>query len=191
MHILWDLDGTIFDTYPTILRAFKEATGIKAPDDEVLQELKKTAHHAFTYFGMDRNKEWREAEQNFHELEGRIPPEEKPLFPYVEQALQKADINVIVTHKARKSAEDIMDFHGIRHLFTEIITKDDGYKRKPNPESYRYLHEKYHIDLAVGDRELDLLPAKELNIKTCAFQNRQIEADYYLDHYEKFDSIIK
>jgi FMN phosphatase YigB (HAD superfamily) len=40
--------------------------------------------------------------------------------------------------------------------------------------------------LVVGDRDLDLIPARELNIKTCAFQNRNIEADFHIDSYADF-----
>ena len=36
--------------------------------------------------------------------------------------------------------------------------------------SLHHLHKKHNINLAIGDRELDLIPAKELGISTCMFQ---------------------
>ncbi|EEK42002.1 Phosphoglycolate phosphatase [Bacillus cereus m1293] len=48
------------------------------------------------------------------------------------------------------------------------------------------MHQKHKIDLAIGDRELDLLPAKELGIITCMFQGQSDVADYYLNDYSEF-----
>jgi FMN phosphatase YigB (HAD superfamily) len=42
----------------------------------------------------------------------------------------------------------------------------------------------------IGDRELDLKPARELGIKTCAFQNDDIEADYHLTSYDQFFTTV-
>ncbi|MEI2428579.1 HAD hydrolase-like protein, partial [Priestia megaterium] len=37
MNILWDFDGTIFDTYPTIVKAFKELlTDQTISEDDIL-----------------------------------------------------------------------------------------------------------------------------------------------------------
>ncbi|HDR8395610.1 TPA: hypothetical protein QC291_005524, partial [Bacillus cereus] len=47
-----------------------------------------------------------------------------------------------------------------------------------------------NIDLAIGDRELDLLPAKELGISTCMFQGDCDVADYSLSHYSEFFKIV-
>lgn len=43
-----------------------------------------------------------------------------------------------------------------------------------------------YLDLIIGDRELDILPGKQLGIKTCLFQNNQPGANYYLSDYRKF-----
>ncbi|GAA3404093.1 hypothetical protein ACFFNY_02385 [Paenibacillus hodogayensis] len=47
-----------------------------------------------------------------------------------------------------------------------------------------------YIDLAIGDREIDIIPANELGIRTCLFQNRTPGADYYIDSYDQFESVI-
>ncbi|MED2933494.1 HAD hydrolase-like protein, partial [Bacillus wiedmannii] len=67
---------------------------------------------------------------------------------------------------------------------------DDGFPRKPNALSYDYLHKKHSIDLAIGDRELDLLPAKELGISTCMFQGNCDVANYSLSHYSEFFKVV-
>lgn len=48
--------------------------------------------------------------------------------------------------------------------FTEVITKQYGFKRKPDSEGFMYLIEKYKIDktttLVIGDRECKILGGK-------------------------------
>jgi len=55
-------------------------------------------------------------------------------------------------------------YYGWENYFAEIVTLANGFPRKPPVDSYQYLLTKYSIDLAIGDRELDLIPAKKLGI---------------------------
>ncbi len=96
-----------------------------------------------------------------------------------------------MTHKPRDEVKVILDYYQWNDYFQEIVAGDDGFPRKPNAASYRYLHEKYHLDLAIGDRLLDLLPAKEIGISTCFFQNSSPGADFYLNNYQDFYKIVK
>ncbi|GAY77594.1 hypothetical protein NBRC111894_3148 [Sporolactobacillus inulinus] len=45
--------------------------------------------------------------------------------------------------------------------------------------------------MAVGDRTLDIIPAKKLGKKTCLFQNDAPGADFYLDRYDQFFDRVK
>ncbi|WP_110114781.1 HAD-IA family hydrolase [Bacillus sp. CGMCC 1.16541] len=188
MNILWDFDGTIFDTYPTIVKAVKELVENRSvTEEEVLQKMKISSEVAINYFNISKSV----FDERFHALEQQLHPKDKPPFPYVEKVLKAANTNVIVTHKGKQSALDILEYYGMHHYFKEIITKDDGYKRKPDRGAYEYLHNKYNIDLVIGDRELDLKPARELGIKTCAFQNKDIEADYHIETYKNFFAVVQ
>lgn len=40
------------------------------------------------------------------------------------------------------------------------------------------------------DREIDVMPGKQLGIRTCLFQNDAGDADYYLKHYVDFDLVV-
>ncbi|KAA0785084.1 HAD hydrolase-like protein, partial [Bacillus sp. BB081] len=106
-------------------------------------------------------------------LESRIMIEDIKPFEKVEELLKFADKNVIM-----------------KKYFVDMVTIDDGFPRKPNALSYDYLHKKHSIDLAIGDRELDLLPAKELGISTCMFQGNCDVADYSLAHYSEFFKVV-
>ena len=54
-------------------------------------------------------------------------------------------------------------------FFEEIITAEDRFKRKPDPEALLYLIDKYNMDKSqtyyVGDRHLDVECAKNAGIK--------------------------
>lgn len=187
MKLLWDFDGTMFDTYPTIVQSFKELmTHREVSDEDVLKKMKISSEEAIRHFGIEKKL----FDERFHALEKTLHPKDKPPFPYLEAVLQWAELNVIVTHKSKESTMEILEFYDMKKYFTEIITKDDGYKRKPDTGAYTYLHDKYGIDMVIGDRELDLQPARELGIATCAFQNPELQADYHLFSYKDFLALM-
>ncbi|SCN32549.1 Phosphoglycolate phosphatase, haloacid dehalogenase-like family [Bacillus cereus] len=111
-------------------------------------------------------------------------------FEKVEEVLKFADKNVIMTHKDRAGVLSILKHYGWDKYFVDMVTIDDGFPRKPNSLAYDHLHKKHNIDLAIGDRELDLLPAKELGISTCMFQGNCDVADYALSHYSEFFNVV-
>ncbi|OCA81549.1 phosphoglycolate phosphatase [Bacillus sp. FJAT-27225] len=185
MNFLWDFDGTIFDTYPSYTKLFREVTGNRIPEEEVRSQLKVSFGHAFSYFKLT------EEESARMRREVRlIGVDAFKLFPGIEEVLKMADTNVIMTHKEKEDVQKVLEHHGLYHYFTEIVGQEDGFPRKPDPQAYRYLHDKYRIDLAIGDRALDLEPARILGIRTLSFQNRNSDADYYLDDYRDFEKKV-
>ncbi|MGM8215331.1 HAD hydrolase-like protein [Bacillaceae bacterium W0354] len=183
LTILWDFDGTLFDTYPVYTTIFKKVLNDEHVDkNEVFRHLKVSFRHASSYYNFTE-----EQLKEFFLLEERIPPKEFKPFDGVEQVLKYADNNVIMTHKLRKDVLNILGYYGWDKYFSEIVAGDDGFSRKPNVESYEYLHRKHGIDLVIGDREIDIIPAKELGISTCLYQNNHSKiADFRIDNYNEF-----
>jgi HAD superfamily hydrolase (TIGR01549 family) len=181
MNILWDFDGTIFDTYPAYTKVLSTVLDAEVDQREIYDKLKVSYSHAIDFYKIPKNKQ-----EEIKELRKKISPEDMKPFEHVEEILKWADKNVIMTHKSREGVLAILDHYGWRDYFSDIVTIDDGYARKPDPEAYVYLHNKHNIDLAIGDRELDLLPAKELGIATCIFQTECEFADYKLEDYADF-----
>ncbi|WP_156290358.1 HAD-IA family hydrolase [Oceanobacillus salinisoli] len=181
MNILWDFDGTLCNTYPAYTKIFKEVLGGEILEEEIYKQLKISFSTAINYYNPTK--------QQLNAIKEKImaiSPEDAPPFPDVEDVLKFAEKNVIMTHKKRAELDIIIDHYGWNDYFAEIVTIDDGYPRKPHPASYEYLHNKHKLDLIIGDRLLDILPGKQLGIKTCLFQNKQTGADYYLDEYSGF-----
>jgi HAD superfamily hydrolase (TIGR01549 family) len=186
LHILWDFDGTLFDTYPMYTEIFKKVIGPSATYEEIYHELKKSFTHAKEAFALTQSQV-----AEFHRLEEEWPLDEILPFPYVENVLKRTNVNVIMTHKPRKDVEYLLYLHKLERYFSEIVAGDDGFPRKPNSASYRYLHEIYELDLVVGDRQIDFIPAKEIGIRTCSFQNPIADADFHVSSYQEFDFTVK
>ena len=50
-HVIWDFDGTLFDTYPVMAKIFKELLekeGIEEPLDEIKQHMQVSMSFALT-----------------------------------------------------------------------------------------------------------------------------------------------
>ncbi len=185
LNILWDFDGTIFDTYPAYTKILQEILGENIPATEIFSMLKISFTHAIQHYQLSQ-----EQEKQIRERSNNIQAESLKPFPYVEKVLQVSNTNVIMTHKNRKEVEAILSIHGLSSYFIEIVAGDDGFPRKPHSASYQYLQGKYDLDLAIGDRELDIIPAREIGIKTCLFQNNTPGADYYLNDYVDFFDVV-
>ena len=185
MRLLWDLDGTIFNTYPAILESFcivyEEAHGKKVDPTQALKWLKRTSKEAFAHYGISES--YRE---RFKQLDHALAEDGSEPFVGIEKVLAGAEVNVIVTHRTKASTRELLEKYNLLQYFTEIISPDDdGYERKPDTGAYQYLYDKYQLDWAIGDRALDLIPAKQVGMNTCAFQNEDIDADLHIEEYKE------
>lgn len=182
INILWDFDGTLFDTYPSLVEGFVQLRGKELDKIEVLEWLKIDSKTAFKQYGIDEDqREEYEKLYNYYSKKNSSP------FEGLEGVLSAVDNNIIVTHRDRESTVFLLEKFQLKKYFKEIVSvEEDGFTRKPHRSSYEHVLKNYKIDLVVGDRELDLKPARELNIKTVAFQNRNIAADFYIDSYADF-----
>ena len=186
MNILWDFDGTLFDTYPALLEGFMQLTPQKLDRDEVLKWLKKDSKTAFKHYGIseDQRGKYEELYNYYSKLNS------KP-FDYIENVLSTVNSNVIVTHRDKESTIYLLEKFNLKKYFKDIVSvEEDGFIRKPHHSSYEHVLKNHKIDLVVGDRELDLIPARELKIKTVAFQNKGIEADFHIESYADFIPVV-
>jgi phosphoglycolate phosphatase len=185
MHVLWDFDGTLFDTYPSYTATLNKAINGRVSKEAIFRGLKVSFSHAIEVFNISK-----EELSEYQKLEDQVSFIEMPPFKGIKEVLAQNEKNVIMTHKPRQEVERILNFWDMARYFEELVCGDDGYPRKPDPASYRYLHNKFKLDLAVGDREIDILPAKTLGIKTCLFQNTTSGADFYLEDYAHFSDVV-
>lgn len=65
--------------------------------------------------------------------------------------------------------------------FTEILTSQSGFERKPSPEAANYLLDKYQLDFEktyyIGDRTLDVEFAQNSGIQSINFLESSYEGN--------------
>jgi HAD superfamily hydrolase (TIGR01549 family) len=176
-NIIWDFDGTLFDTYPGMTNAFYRALkerSVDIPKEDIFKKLKISLGHAVEYYSRAYGIDGDDLLKRFRYFESDQERELFKPFPFAKEACERVvksgGRNFIVTHRDKMTIE-LLKYHQMENYFTEVVTSEYGFKRKPNPEAFLYVIEKYKIDkktaLAVGDRELDLLAAKNSGIKFC------------------------
>ncbi|MDI9594579.1 MAG: HAD-IA family hydrolase [Atribacterota bacterium] len=173
---IWDFDGTLFDTYPVMVKAFQRALrelGIEEKPDTLLLFMKKSIAETIDYY-QSRYQLEELFFKRYLEIRRSYSLDEQPPYSGAMkvccQIVQQGGRNFIVSHRESSSLYALLDHYGMRQLFTEIITGDDGFERKPSPEAFLYLIKKNQLKkestLAIGDRILDIQAGREAGIKT-------------------------
>ena len=169
---IWDLGGTLLDNYETSTAAFVETLalyGITQDHDSVYQALKVSTDFAIETFAPNLENFLEKYKENeARELEHPI------LFDGVSDLLEdisnQGGRHFLVSHRNNQVLE-ILEKTSIAAYFTEVVTSNSGFKRKPDPESMIYLREKYQIDsgLVIGDRPIDIEAGQAAGLDTHLF----------------------
>lgn len=199
-HIIWDFDGTLFDTYPAIAHSFYLALqnlGGDLSESKLLKMAKESldlAHYVsmiISNFNVSEEK----LMESFRGYQALVNPKSEYPFPRARDIclliMKKGGKNFICTHRGRQSAYNLLDIHGMRDLFSDFFFIEDGFQRKPDPEMFNVIVEKHNLILdevlAVGDRELDVLAGKAAGVLTCLYGESTTEdygADLAISDYE-------
>lgn len=177
-HIIWDFDGTLFDTYPTITMAFKaalEEEGIYEPSEKIMSLMKITESSAVEYYmthygaSCDIREKYKKRRKVMEPLYVKPFKNVCDVLGLISQAGKN---NYLYTHRGQSSVEFLKAFD-IYDYFTDFITKENNFKRKPDPEALLYLIDKHSIRpeeaVMVGDRDIDLMAARNAGISACFF----------------------
>jgi HAD superfamily hydrolase (TIGR01549 family) len=203
-NLIWDFDGTLFNTYPAMIYAFRKALqdrNIEERDKHILDYMKvsfSTAIKHFTDLYVLDNKfveDYMYYEKN-SDLNKIVP------FPYAKKICEgfknNGGKNFIFTHREEKSTIKILRFYNMEEFFTEVVTVDKGFKRKPDVEGFLYLIDKYSMNkaetLVVGDREIELIGAKNSGIRSCLYNTNEaaysVAPDYKIDSLKNLEEIL-
>lgn len=172
---IWDLDGTLIDSYEVFLEALSESfANFNLPFD------RETVYNFIK--GQSVNALLKEQPVPFQEIKedfttnSTAKNDEIKLMVGAKAVLdwtQKENIqNFVYTHKG-KNAYDLLNQLEISPYFLEIVTSENGFKRKPHPEAINYLLEKYKLKpeetYYIGDRILDIEAAHNSGIHSINF----------------------
>lgn len=193
---IWDVGGTLFDTYPATVRAFGRALqdlGASAPDEHIATLVHVSRAHCATVLaqehGLDADVLYRRFEQRY----AQVPPEEQVLFPGAADvcafALERGGNNYLWTHRERASVSALLRAHAMERYFAGVVTADDGFPRKPDPAGLNTLILRHQLPrdetLVIGDREIDLLGGRNAGVHAACFGTLPdgVVVDFRFDAY--------
>lgn len=177
--IIWDLDGTLLDSYDVIVESLYLALmehGVDIPREKIHQHaiafsIQSLLSQISEQYGCDVGS----MQQRYSQISGGKYLDIKLMEGALETltGLQIADVDhYVFTHRGRTTIP-VLDNQHITGFFREILTSQSGFRRKPDPDALLYLAEKYSLDLEntyyVGDRALDMECAKNAGIQGILF----------------------
>jgi len=179
-NLIWDADGTLFNTYPAITEAMRRTLAemnAPVPVERIHRLVNVSFSHCTETLGEEHGLAPDDILQRFREILSTLPLTLQPPFPgaveLCEYILSLDGKNCIVTHRGRASLLRLLEMHGMTDLFAGMATGDDGFPRKPDPAAFNAVIERQQLDravtLAIGDREIDTLGAQAAGLRACFF----------------------
>lgn len=164
--LIWDLDGTLLDSYPAILAGLEETYAhYQVPfHKEVVsrQILQTSVHDLLSHMTLERGLNFEEVSA-FRASSLKEKNSQIQLMDGAREVLEwtkeKGVVNFIYTHKGDNTHHILENFQ-LAAYFEEVLTSASGFQRKPHPEALNYLVDKYQLDKEstyyIGDRQLDV-----------------------------------
>ena len=185
---IWDLDGTLLDSYEAILSGIEETFAqFSIPyDKEQVREfiLKFSVQDLLEQVAEERKLDVEVLNQvraqSLAEKNAQIV-----LMSGAREVLKWADAagiqQFVYTHKGDNALTILRDL-GLESYFTEILTSQSGFARKPSSEATTYLLGKYQLDSEktyyIGDRTLDVEFAQNSGIQSINFLESTYEGNH-------------
>lgn len=165
-HLFWDFDGTLYNSYPQVTLAFIQALnalGLEGliSSDDALGMLKVSVFHASqaaaAKSGMDVHLVM-DTFHRFHDAQRDFPPYDG--LRGCLTALKEAGFHhYLYTHRDRLAIEQL-NRDGLWPLFSDAVTRVDGFPDKPAPDALIALMSRNGVDPSqaamIGDRAIDI-----------------------------------
>ena len=196
---IWDLDGTLLDSYEAILSGIEETYAqFSIPfDKEKVRAfiLKYSVQNLLVQVaeerGLDVDRLNQVRAQSLAEKNAQVI-----LMPGAREVLAWADQQgiqqFVYTHKGDNAFTILRDL-GLDSYFTEILTSQSGFARKPSPEVATYLINKYHLNpdrtYYIGDRTLDIEFAQNSGIQSINFLASPATCNQQIEDLEDISSL--
>lgn len=185
---IWDLDGTLLDSYEAILLGIEETFAQFAIpyDKEKVREfiLKYSVQDLLVQVAEERKLDVEVLNQvraqSLAEKNSQVVlmPGARDVLAWAEESRIQ---QFVYTHKGDNALTILRDL-ALESYFTEIITSQSGFARKPNPEAANYLIDKYQLNpdntYYIGDRTLDVEFAQNSGIRSINFLESTYEGNH-------------
>ena len=185
---IWDLDGTLLDSYEAILSGIEETFA----QFSIPYDREKVREFILKYSVQDLLKQVAEERKLDVEVLNQVRAQslaeknaQVVLMPGAREVLawaKETEIQQFVyTHKGDNAFAILRDL-GLKSYFTEILTSQSGFARKPSPEAATYLLDTYQLDpektYYIGDRTLDVEFAQNSGIQSINFLESSYEGNH-------------
>ena len=185
---IWDLDGTLLDSYEAILSGIEETFAQFAIpyDKEKVREfiLKYSVQDLLVQVAEERKLDVEVlnqvraqslAEKNVQVV---LMPGARDVLAWAEESgIQQ----FVYTHKGDNALTILRDLD-LESYFTEILTSQSGFARKPSSEAATYLIDKHQLNpdntYYIGDRTLDVEFAQNSGIQSLNFLESTYEGNH-------------
>ena len=176
---IWDLDGTLLDSYAVIVRGAKAAAedaGLPDTEDDVLKGVKQVSVTSYLKSAAERSGIPFEEMKQRYRMHAHALDDEITLIDGAKETLERlrreGAEHFVYTHRGA-SSRPILTRLGILDCFRDIVTAEAKFAPKPSGEGVRYLLEKYGLDPAdtwyVGDRAVDMYCAKDAGVNALLY----------------------
>ena len=174
-NYIWDFDGTLFDSYPHIMKCCWDMLREEGRDGlfdygEVLAHLLVTFGDMKRFTGMP-DDDYRRFVDRSHLLgDEEVLPRATP-FPDCRDVLsavaERGGRNYLYTHR-NNTARRYLDTYGLTEFFSDMVTSEEGFPGKPAPDAVLALIARNGLTpeetIMVGDREIDGMSGKNAGI---------------------------
>jgi phosphoglycolate phosphatase len=215
MTIAFDLDGTLVDTAPDLIRANTHVLagmGLRPPPDALVRPkisfgsremiLTSLAHHGVALPDDEVNRLWR-AFLAYYEENIAVGSQPFPgLVPALERLHRAGATCVVCTNKSEAPSRRLLDALNLTQYFKAIAGRDTFPVRKPDPRHLLgaiLLGKGDHTRaVMVGDSDVDIATAKAASIPVVAVTFGYVHApvetfgpDAVIGHYDELDAAIR
>ena len=198
---IWDLDGTLLDSYEAILSGIEETFAQFA----IPYDKGKVREFILKYSVQDLLVQVAEERKLDVEVLNQVRAQslaeknaQVVLMPGAREMLAWADQagiqQFVYTHKGDNALTILRDL-GLESYFTEILTSQSGFARKPSPEAAIYLLDKYQLNpdntYYIGDRTLDVEFAQNSGIQSLNFLESTYEGNHRIQALSDISHIFE
>lgn len=196
-HVVWDMGGTLLDTYPQVDATFAAVvteSGHQVEISRVAQLTRKSTGEAIDVLSREYQIPAEEFDRAYDDLKDTWEHSPAPLMAgaldVIRAVRDGGGLNLVITHRERASAQSLLDATGLAALVDDMLCAPDGYPRKPAPDMYVLMAERHGVAasdcLAVGDRSIDAQAAHNAGMKAAMLDTPGLptlhRADYHVTH---------
>ena len=195
-HLIFDLDGTIVNSYPHFVEFFYEVckkNGVEVPCDRetVYRLLKMTVPEAYARLNCEDKMSYDRFYGDFVELYAQNY--EKLMgfdetISLIRKAKEAGKQNYLYTHTG-PVAKDILKNLGVLDCFEFVLDASYHFPLKPAPDALLFLAEHCGLDpktcLMIGDRPIDALAGMNAGMLGFLWDEDDLYKDIKVDYHSK------